>query len=59
MYICSCRSLTDRDIKKAINNGADRPKTVYETCGCKPECGRCVLKIANMLKEHNQQQQNL
>lgn len=53
MYICSCRALTDRDVGKAIQGGADRPSAVYESCGCKPDCGRCVKRIVSMLKEHN------
>ncbi|MDI2089824.1 (2Fe-2S)-binding protein [Commensalibacter oyaizuii] len=55
MYICSCRALTDRDVGNAIQGGADRPSAVYKSCGCKPDCGRCVAKIVNMLREHNQE----
>ncbi|CAK7192919.1 hypothetical protein COMNV_01129 [Commensalibacter sp. Nvir] len=54
MYICSCRALTDKDVNNAIREGASRPSAVYKTCGSKPECGRCVKAIVNLIKEHSQ-----
>ncbi len=54
MYICSCRALTDKDIGTAIQEGADCPSKIYQSCGCRPDCGRCVQRIVTMLKERKQ-----
>ncbi|MCK8783264.1 (2Fe-2S)-binding protein [Roseomonas sp. NAR14] len=51
MYVCLCNAITDRDVRRvASENGVSRPAEVYEACGCRAQCGRCVKMMLNMLR---------
>ena len=41
MYVCSCRGVTDRSIRNAINSGADTVEEIGRTCGAGTRCGGC------------------
>ena len=50
MYICICNAVTDKDIKKAINNGACSMNDLSEQLKVGTCCGRCkscAKKILN------------
>lgn len=51
MFVCSCNMLTDRDIEAAARNGAIRPKEVYESKGCRAQCGNCVPGVVCILRQ--------
>ena len=51
MYICHCNALTDRDVKQAIEAGADRPCAVYSANGCKAQCGNCAPTVLSLLRD--------
>lgn len=51
MYICICNALTDRKIRDAAQNGAERPAEVYKACGCAAKCGTCVKAVRKIVDE--------
>jgi bacterioferritin-associated ferredoxin len=51
LYICLCNALTDTDVRQAADQGACRPRQVYEACGCMAQCGSCTKQILALLRE--------
>ncbi|BAK83564.1 (2Fe-2S)-binding protein [Komagataeibacter medellinensis] len=51
MFVCSCNMLTDTDVETAVKNGAVRPKEVYESKGCRAQCGNCVTGVVCLLRQ--------
>ncbi|WP_193732583.1 bacterioferritin-associated ferredoxin [Komagataeibacter sp. FXV3] len=51
MFVCSCNMLTDTDVETAARNGAVRPKEVYESKGCRAQCGNCVPGVVCLLRQ--------
>ena len=51
MYICLCNALTDRDIHRHTAGGGSSVAMVYRACGCRPQCGKCVPFVRQMLRE--------
>ncbi|KAB8125351.1 bacterioferritin [Komagataeibacter medellinensis] len=43
--------LTDTDVETAVKNGAVRPKEVYESKGCRAQCGNCVPGVVCLLRQ--------
>ena len=41
MYVCVCRAVTDRQIKKAVENGARSMRELREQLGVCSACGKC------------------
>ena len=54
MYICLCNALTDSQIRDARNRGAENVATVFRSTGSKPECGKCVNCVRDILRERPQ-----
>ncbi len=52
MYVCICHGLNDHQIKQAVCWGASRAAEVYKHFGVRPECGRCVSYVCEMLAYH-------
>jgi bacterioferritin-associated ferredoxin len=51
MYICLCNALTDRDLRPHMTGGTSSVSMVYNACGCRPQCGKCVPLVRQMLRE--------
>ena len=51
VYICLCNALTDRDLRPHTNAGGCSVSMVYQACGCRPQCGKCVPYVRQMLRE--------
>jgi bacterioferritin-associated ferredoxin len=52
VYICICNALTDRDIHRAATtDGARRPLEVFQACQCRVQCGTCVRKLIDLVKQ--------
>jgi len=54
MIVCSCNVLTDDDVRAAVNEAAEVPRTtrqVYNCLGCSAECGRCARTIRAIMKD--------
>jgi bacterioferritin-associated ferredoxin len=41
MYVCICNSVTDRQIRKAVNNGADSLQAIQSQLKVGTCCGKC------------------
>ena len=50
MYVCLCNGLTDRDLRPHTAAGGS-VAMVYQACGCRPQCGKCVPFVRQMLRE--------
>jgi len=54
MIVCSCNVLSDHDVRDAVNNADELPrsaKQVYGCLGCSAECGRCARTIKTIIDE--------
>ena len=51
MYICLCNALTDRDLLPHTAAGGASVAMVYQACGCRPQCGKCVPYVRRMMRE--------
>ena len=51
MYVCLCNGLTDRDLRPHVAGGTNSVSMVYQACGCRPQCGKCVPFVRQMLRE--------
>jgi bacterioferritin-associated ferredoxin len=54
MYVCLCNGLTDRELRLHTAVGMCSVSMVYEACGCRPQCGKCVPFVRQMLREVNE-----
>jgi bacterioferritin-associated ferredoxin len=50
MYICLCRGITDRDIHKAIREGATTVDDLEQQLGAGTGCGGCRDYTARLLE---------
>jgi bacterioferritin-associated ferredoxin len=51
MYVCLCRGVSDRKVRKAINRGATTVEEISRTCGAGSGCGGCRPELQAMLHE--------
>lgn len=50
MYVCICHGFTDKQVKTAVNQGARSTAKVYESFGVRPQCGKCVDCVRDMVR---------
>ena len=53
MYVCICKSVTDRQIRKAAAKGVDNLVELREALGVASGCGRCADSAETILDEAN------
>ena len=53
MYICICKSITDKQIRRAAANGAENLHELRETLGVSSVCGTCGPFAQEILNEAN------
>jgi bacterioferritin-associated ferredoxin len=51
MYICICKSVTDKQIRRAAAQGADNLYELRETLGVASGCGTCAGAAQAILDE--------
>lgn len=51
MYICICNALKDRELAAAARNDARSVADVFRRCGKKPQCGRCLPDVAQIIED--------
>ena len=51
MYVCLCNALTERDLYPHTAAGTSSVSMVYRACGCRPQCGKCVPFVRQMLRQ--------
>ncbi|MEV7771867.1 (2Fe-2S)-binding protein [Kitasatospora sp. NPDC086791] len=52
MYVCMCHAVTEDQVKKAIDGGANSPRQIAKGCKAGTDCGSCVRRIQALLGEH-------
>jgi bacterioferritin-associated ferredoxin len=51
MYICICRSVTDKKIKQAVCEGASTLDDLKHELGVASCCGKCACQANTVIKE--------
>lgn len=51
MLVCHCRGVTDRQIKRAVKNGACTLRDVARETGAGMRCGGCRSNVAQVVQE--------
>lgn len=51
MYVCICHSVTDRQIRRAVDDGARRLRDLRQSLGVAGSCGRCAQCAKELLNE--------
>lgn len=52
MIICFCKSLTEKDIKKLIEDGAMSLDDIIRCCSACLDCGQCKEDVITLLERH-------
>jgi bacterioferritin-associated ferredoxin len=52
MYVCICHGFTEKKVKQALSSGARTAAGVFNGLGCRPQCGKCVPYVRQMVSEH-------
>jgi len=50
MYICLCNGFTDGKVRLVARNGECSVSEVYRALGCKPQCGKCVPFVRDLIR---------
>jgi bacterioferritin-associated ferredoxin len=51
MWVCHCKSVTDRQIRTAINAGARTPVEIGSYCRAGTGCGGCLPEVCRLLDD--------
>lgn len=51
MYVCLCNRITDRDFRAHAGGEGRTVSTVYRALGTKPQCGKCVPFVQQLLRQ--------
>ena len=51
MIVCSCRAVSDREIRRLARAGAASPRAIAEACGAGTCCGGCRMTVAAILDD--------
>ena len=54
VYNCNCNGIRERDVARAIEAGAARPRDVFAHNGCQAQCAKCVCEMREMIQESRQ-----
>ena len=54
VYVCNCNGLRQRDVARAIEAGATRPRDVFARHQCTAQCARCVCEMRQMIDDSRQ-----
>ncbi|RUO20829.1 hypothetical protein CWE08_06930 [Aliidiomarina iranensis] len=51
MYVCLCKGITDKQIVKAVENGAVSVRELRKQFGLGNQCGKCTCMARGVLNE--------
>lgn len=51
MYVCICNALSDGRIRAVAPESGGSAAAVYKALGCRPQCGRCVPLVGDIVRE--------
>ncbi len=49
MIVCHCRTATDREIRRAVRDGATTLRDVGSHCGAASDCGGCAEAVLEII----------
>jgi len=52
MYVCVCTGTTDRQIKRAVDDGARSLKDIKNRFGVASQCGECAALAKEVIDTH-------
>ena len=52
MIVCHCRVVSDREVTRAVDEGARSLAAVCRATGAGRDCGACVLSVKRLLCQH-------
>ena len=53
MIVCQCKGVTDRQIRRAVRDGANGRNEVILACTAGSNCGGCVPMIDSIIETEN------
>lgn len=51
VYVCNCNGLRQRDVAASIEAGAARPRDIFASHQCAPQCAKCVCDMRQMIQD--------
>jgi bacterioferritin-associated ferredoxin len=51
MYVCICKSVTDSQIRSAVNEGACSMRDLCQNLGTCSQCGKCAQHVLSELRQ--------
>lgn len=51
MYVCMCNALRDKELAAAAGADARNVADVFKRCGRRPQCGKCLPDVAQMIED--------
>jgi bacterioferritin-associated ferredoxin len=51
MYVCLCNGISDRDFRAHAEGENRTVSMVYRDLGTKPQCGKCVPFVRQLLRQ--------
>ena len=48
MYVCVCKAITDKELRLAIEEGANTTQSLREKLGCINKCGMCEQQVCEI-----------
>lgn len=55
MYVCLCKAVTDADIRRAAENGANSIKDLRLQLGVSSQCGKCACMAKDLLADYQRE----
>lgn len=54
MIVCVCNAKNERAVREALDcvPNVATPAGLHRAMGCKPQCGRCLPTLAEMIGDH-------
>jgi bacterioferritin-associated ferredoxin len=50
VYVCICNALNEGRVREVVANGCETVGDVYRACGTRPQCGKCICAIADIIR---------
>jgi len=50
MYVCICKSITDKQIKQEVLNGSTTTKALCKKLGVAGQCGKCGMLAKQIIQ---------
>lgn len=51
MYVCVCKSITDSQIRRAVDEGACSMRDLCQNLGACSQCGKCAQHVLSELRQ--------